>query len=409
MKTLDQGGDSAAAVSIADMFPSTGEDAGSDSVQDLETDIGDEGADSGVDEPEEETDQQPQDEDPAEAQDAQPGELTVEALAKEYGLDPNNPAHRKAIDKMLKDAKATQAMDKRIKDSQDYISNLREKISRGDFYAKFEKDLFKAKEEPRQEPPHQGQQRVTENSPAPANRFNDGYDHWKTAEDAEGEYAAAWEAGDKRKASEIRSAFNARWFKEAADPYVRSLINEAIERRIGPVLQRDQSQQQAQMDEDARFDALDALRAGDPDMAALLSEMAKPDGETIEINGRQVPSNAIWKLYKEYPEVMEIRVQRGNARESSTATWQKRYYTLAKLYVNQKRQSALATEKGEKIFKTAQQTAVEQAKKEKVRQSINSGTLKGKARSTSADDDFWAKVSASGGTHGKSVETLFRK
>ncbi len=409
MKTLDHGGDSPAAVTIADVFSSTEESTGSVVDQETETDIESDDADSGTEETDQDTDSQSLDE-VEESAEAQSGEPTVDSLAKEYGLDPSNPAHRKAIDKMLKDAKATMAMDKRIKDKDNHISNLKEKISQGDFLAKFENELFKGKGGQPQQRPIQGQQRpVAQDSPAPSRQLNDGFDHWKNAADAEEEYAAAWEAGDKRKASEVRAAFNNRWFMDSAEPFVRDLITSAIEERLGPVLQRDNSARQQQMEEDARFEALDAIRAGDPDMKKLLDEMFKHDGGTINVNGQPTPSNAIWKLFNEYPEVMDITVQRRTPQETARATWARRYLALSKLYMNQKRQSTLATEQGEKIFKTAQQSAVEQVKKEKVRQSITGGTSKGKARSLSADDKFWSGVSASGGTHGISADTLFTR
>jgi hypothetical protein len=404
MANLDQGGDSFAPTTIDDIFSSTESDvAVDDSTEQPEAAEESEVADSGTDETE-----QPTETDETASEEAQPGELTAEALAKQYGFDLNNPAHRKAINRMLEDAKYRALDAKRVKDSQDYIASLKEKISRGDFLAKFENDLFKSKARSEQQPVQQTQQRPAVDSPAPLQQFRDGYDHWKSAADAEKEYGAAWESGDQEKASAIRVAFNNRWFKEAAEPYVDRMIDQAIERRMGPVIQRDRSVQQRQMEEDARFEALDAIRAGDPDMAKLLEEMFKPDGKTIEINGKQEPSNAIWKLTKEYPEIYDIRVDRGNPQESARATWARRYLALAKLHMNQKRQSAIATEKGEKIFKAGQQTAAAQAQKEKVRQSITSGTSKGKARQLSADDQFMAELSQSGGVVGIPQASLFR-
>lgn len=408
MSNFEQGGDSPTSVTIDDLFgPSDEGTADVVSSDQPEPALEAEDADSGVEEEEQES-EPTEGEEPAESSD--PNAVTAESLAKEYGLDLKNPAHRKVIDRLLKDSKAQSAMDKRIKDSQNYIASLQEKISQGDFLAKFENDLFKSKGAPQQQQRQTPQQqpRQTADSPAPVRKLGDGYDHWNTAEDAQSDYAEAWEKGDKRKAADIQIAFNNRWYTEAAVPHIQGLIQQEIQRHVGPVLQSQHAQQQQQMEEDARFDALDAIKAGDPDMAKLLEEMFKPDGTTIEINGRQEPSNAIWKLSKEYPEIYDIRVDRGDPRESARATWARRYLALAKLHMNQKRQSVMATEKSGKIFKAGQQTAAAQAQKEKVRQSITSGTSKGKARQLSASDQFMAELSQSGGVVGISADSLFK-
>lgn len=408
MPNFEQGGDSATSVTIDDLFGPSDEGTANDVTENQpEPELEAEDADSGVEEEGQEA-ESTEGEEPVESSD--PNAVTAESLAKEYGLDTNNPAHRKVIDKLLKDSKAQAAMDKRIKDSQNFIASLQEKISQGDFLAKFENDLFKSKAAPQQQQTQtpQQQQRQTVDSPAPVRQLGDGYDHWKSAEDAQGEYAKAWEEGNTRKAADIQIAFNNRWYTEAAVPHIQNLIQQEIQRHVGPLIQSRSAQQQQQMDEDARFDAMDAIRAGDPDMAKLLDDMFKPDGTTIEINGKKVESNAIWRLLKQYPEIEDIRVDRGDPRESARATWARRYLALAKLHMNQQRQSVMATEKSEKIFKAGQQTAAAQAKKEKVRQSITSGTSKGKARQLSANDQFMAELSQSGGVVGIPASSLFK-
>lgn len=338
-----------------------------------------------------------------------PKKLTAESLAKEYGLDPNNPRDRKIIDRMLEDAKIRTIAEKRVVDGQDYIKKLQEKVSQGDYFSQLERKLFQPqekKEPPQTSTPQQAQQQGDRSQPQ-AMKWNDGFDHWQSPKDAQREYAKAWEEGDEDKAGNIQLAINNRWYRDAVDPYVRDLIRREIESRVGPVLQKDHRLQQQQDEEDSRFEALEALKQ-DSDMAKLLDEMFENDGSTVDLNGQKVPGNAIWKMLKENPWIMDINVNGKTPKDTFRATWGKRYLTMAQLHMRAKQQATISTEKGKEIFESGAKTAKNQVEQDRIRQSMNKGNSKGKARPLSADDQFIAELSQTSGGVGISASSLFK-
>ena len=401
-----QGGDRSEPVTIDSIFddPTEG-DAGEGSEQVTESDT-EEPIDSDGSEGEEEEATTDEESTPEESGD--PKKLTAESLAKEYGLDPNNPAHRKIIDRMLEDARVRAIAEKRVADGQDYIKTLQEKISQGDYFAKLERNLFQDGKPPQQETaPRQPQQRGDRPPQPQAMQYGDGFDHWQSAEDAQKEYAKAWEEGDLRRAGDIQMALNARWFHHSVEPYLLQRIHESIESRVGPVLQKDRQLQEREAEEDARMEAIEAIKR-DPDMAKLIDEMFKPDG-TVEYRGQQVPGNAIWKMLKDNDWIMDIKVDGKTPREAHRATWARRYLAMARLYMREKQQATISTEKGKEIFNTGAKKAKEQAETERIRQTITKGNSKGKSRPLSDDQQFLAEISASGGTVGIPASSLFRK
>ncbi len=339
-----------------------------------------------------------------------PQKLTAESLANEYGLDLKNPAHRKIIDRMLEDAKVRAIAEKRVVDGQDYIKKLQEKISQGDYFANLERKLFQQEGKPPQQEsaPQQRTPQGDRPQPQPMPQWNDGFDHWKSAADAQKDYADAWEKGDTQKAADVQMAMNNRWFRDAVEPYVQNLIRQAIESRVGPVLQKDRQWEQQQVEEDSRIEALEAIKQ-DSDMAKLIEEMFEPDGTTVTLkNGQKEPGNAIWKTLKDNDWIMDIKVDGKTPREAHRATWARRYLAMAQIYMRQKQQATISTQKGKEIFETGAKTAKDQAETARIRQTVTKGTSKGKSRPLSDDERFVAEISATSGTVGIPVSSLFK-
>lgn len=393
-----QGGDLSDTVTIDDVFPSTEETPAEETPA--------ESTQAEAEEPESGTEEEagePQ----GEEVDAEAGDLR-DKLAKEFGLDPNNHAHSKAIDRILAQDKIAAIKEKRIQDGQAYISKLKEKFDNSEFYTKFESELFKDDKSTPPQTPASTRQQPARDLPVNGSQFGDGYDHWKNGAEALQDYAKAWEAGDHGKAYEVQAAMNNRWFTQAVDPYIRDVIQREIAQRVGPVLAKNQQSEMAQLEQDCRFDAIDAIKR-DPDIAKVLDEMFKTDGTSIEIDGQRYESNAIRRLIKDNPHVMDINVIKGTPKETYRATWARRYLALARIYTQEKERQTVTTEKTGEIFKAGAKKAKEELDTERVRQSINKGTSKGKSRPLSDDDAWMAEVSGSGGTIGVSAATLFRK
>lgn len=404
--TAASGVDSDAPVSIDSIFSDSPSDNASDAGQDEEltetpVEETDTDADSGDDIEETLEQDDEAEEEPAEAASTD----RLSELAKKYGLDPKNVRDRKVLDGMI-------AMEKRLGDKDSHIDNqksqldqLRTKLSSGEYLTEYERSLLKppsqqAQAEQRQQPATQtaGRQDNTQ--------YGDGYDHWRSPTDAMNEEAEAWQNNDIGKAYEVRAAMFNRQFKHLGLPKIQELIQQAIEQRVGPVLNDYHVNEAERADESSREFSLNEMRK-DPAFDGVIREMLEPNGE-MEINGKVVPANALRRIAAENPEILEITKQGRNHQETARLSWMARYRMAARIYLAEKASKAALPDKAKQAYKAGQQVAKQQADTEKIRQQVNKTSSKGPARKPSADDEFLAEISRSGGTIGTPAAALFQ-
>ena len=404
--TATSGVDSDAPVSIDSIFSDSPSDNASDAGQDEElTETPVEETDTDADSGDDTEETLEQDDDQAEEEPAEAASTDrLSELAKKYGLDPKNVRDRKVLDGMI-------AMEKRLGDKDSHIDNqksqldqLRQKLSSGEYLTEYERSLLKppsqqAQPEQRQQPAAQtaGRQNATQ--------YDDGYDHWRSPLDAIKDEQAAWEEGNFEKAYNVRAAMFNRQFQALGMPKIEEIVQRAIEQRVGPVLNDYHVNEAERADESSREFSLNEMRK-DPAFDGVIREMLEPNGE-MEINGKVVPANALRRIAAENPEILEITKQGRNHQETARLSWMARYRMAARIYLAEKASKAALPDKAKQAYKAGQQVAKQQADTEKIRQQVNKASSKGPARKPSADDEFLADISRSGGTIGTPQAALF--
>lgn len=320
----------------------------------------------------------------------------IDQLVKDFGLDLQSERDRKILDRML-------MADKRKADADDYIGQLKTQLLTSEYLTDYEKKLYSPQSETAAPQPVPAT-RVPEQG-VPSMRFGDGYDHWQSPEDAVKDLNKAYAEGDARAVANIDAAVFTRRAQAIVMPQVQALVYRALQDLKGtdlaPVLQSHEQRTADEADTRARVTALAELRK-DPNWAKALDEMFVTEGE-IEFDGKKYPSNAMRRIVKENPEILDIN------REDPVLTWIARTKAAVRHYIRQS-ESGLNMKKASQIFKAGGQRAKEDIAQNRVRQQVNAGSSKGSGRPLSADDQFIADLSKTGGVlSGQSASSLFRK
>jgi hypothetical protein len=107
------------------------------------------------------------------------------------------------------------------------------------------------------------------------------------------------------------------------------------------------------------------------------------------------------------PEMLEIRKHHPDPRIANRLTWIARYRFAARQLVKEQKAEP-PVKQAKEIFQAGVQTAKQAGDQEKIRQSVNAGSSKGKGRQVSADDQFISGLSRTSGTTGIPMSSMFR-
>lgn len=337
------------------------------------------------------------------AEPAQDRQAEIDKLAKEFGLDPNNPAHLKAIERLL-------GTDKRNADKDKYIQELRAKLDGTGYLTEWEKAIQSRQGQQPAAAQPAAARAAQQQAYSPVPQFADGFDHWgNDPEKAITELNDAYQKGDLPRANNIESALFMRRFHAIALPRVEQLVYRAIQdltgRDLAPVLDQVRSREEERQDIEARDFAIAELER-DPAMKEILAELMSPVDGVIEHNGRKMRGNGMQRIFARNPHVLEMRAFHPNPRVAAVQTWLNRFKFAASQHLNERAQVPPVKQLKEG-FQAGVQVAKQEAAQNKIRQAVN-GTSKGSGRPLSADNEFLAGLSRTSGTTGKPMASMFR-
>ncbi len=388
-------------------------DTGGDSAEEFDTEQLSAEAGDSEGQADEAVEQEAQTEEQPAVADPQDRQARIDALAKEFGLDPNNPSHFKAIERML-------TQEKRKADADEYINELKGKLNTSSFLTEWEKSLKEGKEA--------GKATATQATPAraeapPVNggapQFNDGFDYWgNDVEKAIVEMNEAYTKGDIRKGNDMEAAIFNRRFHAIAMPSVRNEVYSAIRqltgRDLAPLLEQVQSQRAEREDLEDRDFAIAELEK-DPGMKKTLQQLQEPSEGMIEFEGKKWPAKPIRRIFVENPEILRVKVSPddpragGDPRVANRLTWLDRYRFAARQLL--KEQSANGTAPLKQLkdgFQAGVKATKQQNDQNRIRQTVNQGSRGSGGRPVSADNEFLAGLSRTSGTTGIPASSMFK-
>lgn len=257
------------------------------------------------------------------------GEDRVAELAKEYGLDPKDPAQRAALEKIAsKQAPAEESID--INDL--YASLDETKPAAG--------SDTPAKESPAPEP----------SAPKGDLKFNDAGDEWKTPLDGVKAMAEALDAVNnaddasrpvmQARLNDVQSALFTRQFVGMGLPIVAQLmearISKAIESHLGdikPIVDRIQARERDTSSQNKAIEMLTG-KLGDG-----FSAMMKIDGEgSVKFNGEEYDSTPFNRIVAENPFISDIRRDDPDPQKAAVKTYLARFHAAYQIFQRNKSQ-----------------------------------------------------------------------
>ena len=305
----------------------------------------------------------------------------LQKILKDLGIsNPDNPEELKKIDPMR--------LLKRVADNESYIEKLKTQGAQPE--AKQELDFTEGLGLPKAPEKKEGaaaadtpaQQTKQEGQPqadAPV-LFNDGFDDWKDASQAEQAINDAYAEGDFKKVADMNAALFARRFRFMAMPSIESAIekhvNQALsgfrEKELGDVLPAVRQTMQQQVEQADRDWVLDKLQA-DPELKETVSQLFRvPEGEEpVEFNGVKYPPTLYNKIVAKNPWLLKIVDTDPNQRVASRKTLHERWRLAAQI-AQREAQPQIDPKKAQELVNNGR--AVEKREsRERVRQGLNAG------------------------------------
>lgn len=345
----------------------------------------------------EETDQQPQVTD---------RQQQVAELAKKYGLDPNNPAHRQALKELM-------AATKRNQDKDAYIQKLKD-----DGLTDWERSLQQQAQQQTEQPkPDQQQAQQQADRPVPAIRFNDGFDHLTNFKDFYQREVEAWNrAGETKDFSEVNAVQHAAFVRRLAetgpqmlgpmiDQLVQQRLDEFAEKNLGDVVPAVRQTIEQRRVQEAQDFALQQLLGTKDGFADDWKVMTKPTSDQL-LEGRfqDTPLN---RILGENPWIQKIRETDSDPKTALIKTNLAQLRAARALFRKQQ-QSGITPEKAKALMQNGAEQA-ERKLKDRGRQQLNSGA--NNKRSPGAEDstEEWLSGSRSASTLGIPSSQLFAK
>lgn len=308
-------------------------------------------------------------------------ESEAEALPSGDGLESiqaqykATPEHLKdpVVAKILKDLAAAT---KRNRDKDQHINELKSKQKDLSFDDLFEAEASQQEEQkfpPAVSQDRQEQAKAAPPPPPPAQGFGDIGDRWQAPDDAYQEQLAAYQNQQWTKLDQINRAIARRHFTQEFAPqirdYVQQFVNGALKENLGKIAPEVDSIRQERQETSAAQWVLNQITAKGDSRSALITEMLKPEGAPINVNGQLVSNNALQRILRTHPEIGRIRPE--NRSEGALRRAVADQYLMAmKIYQLEKRTAA--PEAGQKLIERGKQLARQESRDE-ARQTSNAG------------------------------------
>lgn len=330
---------------------------------------------------------------PAEGTQPQPEEAEVEQIiqqiAQEWGVDPNDPAHRRAL--------------KRIADGQAHIRKLQTenetlkgakppgettKEPAGDAtLTEFERELFaEGEEKPPAGPPAESAKPAAPPAPAAPGTppvlptFAEVAGTWEGPKDAYRELTAAWSrqsaegepSPDFDKVNQVEQRQFLLRFLAMGVPRIEKIVADRLREAIGdfePDLRRGVEDRR---DKEAG-DFARAELGKDPEMKVALDELFKiAEGPLIRYDGRDFPNSGLNRILVANPELMEIRVLHEDPNTALKLTRIKQYRAAARILRSQQAQPGLSPAKAKELVEAGAKMGARE-ELDRARYGINAG------------------------------------
>lgn len=328
------------------------------------------------------------------AADAQAGTKTdsdpdavLRQLAKETGIDLNDPVQGKALRDLASTQKFRDFLDSKINDRN--AAQGQPKTPEDAELTDIERELLAEQQQAQTEQPVAESTQDATAAPAgepqaPKPWFPGDVGHeWKSPKDAYAALNEAWQADDLDKVAAIEDSKFARQFSGMAAPVVQRMAEQVAERIVQQRLQQlginevvpvVQQQLQAQRETDARESAIAQLEKidGFKDIRKMF-EVDDAANPTLKFKGQEFPNTPMNRLAVENPDVTKIQFDHKDPQKARTATLAARYRQIARIHNStQKVKAAISPETAEKLVEAGAQIRQKQSD-DRVRQSVNSG------------------------------------
>lgn len=368
----------------------------------------DEPAERETTEPEDNTDEVAEPEETATAADTQvakdPVEALIQKLAKELGLDPNNPNQLKALKKLAHQDShilKIQAENKGYREGKQPTENRH--------LTALERSLLAA-EKPADAAAKPADQQTSAQANNGVMRLGDVSDAWfETKNPIEAAYKDlndAWVSNDVRKVAEVENAMWTRRFAATGMPVVQQMVQREaqrlIEEKLGPLLgdvrplldQRDESE--------SRDRAISELK-NIPDFADV-EKLLEPDQEgELVIDGESFPNNPLNRIVSENPWLLNIHRDHPDAKIAKALTKTDIYRLAYNIYKKDQKPQGIDPAKAAELVAAGQQVARRTAA-DKARHGVNAGG--GAGRGPQGDQSYVEHLNNRAST-GSSFSSLF--
>lgn len=301
---------------------------------------------------------------------------TREELAEEHGLDINNPAHRKLLDKLM-------AQDKRIADKDKYINELR---AGGKETEEMFSELDSLLDEP-DEPvaqPKNPEKPVQQPKPAeqPAAKqggdpFGDGL-NWQSPNDAYRDLGTEWarinadiEAGRQADYSNLNRLENSLFARRMAGnmgmvaQIVQRYLEDFKQNELAPIVPQINDVVESRRVDMARQEVQAAIAKSKG--GELFREMMTPEGKGyVTVDGERFPDAPFYRIVSEHPGIMKIQERTPDGKIDHKRTMHAQYVEVMRIYHRDRQRPTEA-----KKLVAAGQKIQQEKQTEQARQRIN--------------------------------------
>lgn len=287
----------------------------------------------------------------------------IAQLAAELGLDPNNPAHRKTLDKVL--AKQ-QELDKLGTAPQQEDAG-----DDGDALTEYERSLLAEEKPATTDTAKPGQAAAAE-----PGKLGDVGDAWTGPNDAWVALSRAYEAVDPekpetfQKVTDIQNAIFMRQFL-AASKVREQEMRDFMEKEYGEVTRHVSQQRQQMKAEQNRQTAIEGL-AKDPKFADVTKLWEPIDDKMIKFNGKEYPNTPLNRVLKSNPELLNIRYPHADPDKADQLSKAAMFKQVHRIWKQSQKPPAISPEKA-KDFVKAGADIQKNAQTSRTKQALNSG------------------------------------
>ena len=297
-------------------------------------------------------------------------EELIRTIAEELDLDPE-----KNRDVLLKLAER----DKRNLDSK------RDEDQTADWLTPWEKEQAEKQTAGGEKPPApaEGGEKppaAGEGAPPPAPfKFGDIGDNWKNLVEGEEALAAAWDAGDSQKVTQIQDALHARRFMAQGLPVALAITErmiaqklDAFQKQFKDVFDDSRQNRDERLDRNARDWAQNQLgKSGKTEIFTKL--FALDGGKPVVYQGEEVDACPYNRLVTQHPELLKIKVEHKDPDTALRLTYLERYRMVGKLYERLQGEGKVSASEAKALLKAGSDSR-KRDEQARTRQRLNAGS-----------------------------------